>query len=343
MRNKYSTLKYSVLLVDDIKENLDILNEILKDEYKIKAATNGETALRIAEQFKPDIILLDIIMPGMDGYEVCQRLKENPITRKIPVIFVTAKDEDVDEARGFELGAADYISKPIRSLIVKSRVRTQLALSHQMYELSKQVNKRTLELKKTQVEVIKILGRASEFKDNETGMHVVRVGEYSYTIAKAMGLDQEISEIIRDASKLHDVGKLGIPDSILKKPGRLEPEEYELIKRHSEIGANIIKNQDSELLKVAKIIALQHHERVDGAGYPNKLKGSEISLYAKIVALTDVFDALTSKRPYKEAWEFDRAVDYIRMERNKQFDKTVVDAFIKSLEQIRMIHDRFRE
>ena len=217
MRNKYSTLKFSVLLVDDIKENIDILNEILKDDYKIKAATNGKTALMIAEKFRPDIILLDIIMPEMDGYEVCRCLKENPVTKNIPVIFVTAKDEDIDEAKGFEVGAADYISKPIRSLIVKSRVKTQLALSHQMYELSKQVEKRTRELKKTQVEVIKMLGRASEFKDNETGTHVLRVGDYAYTIARELGLDRETSETIRDAAKLHDIGKTWYSGQYFKK------------------------------------------------------------------------------------------------------------------------------
>jgi len=334
---------YQILIVDDIKENIDVLNGILKDEYKLKAATRGAIALKIAEKFKPDLILLDVMMPEMDGYEVCQKLKSNPITRNIPVIFVTAKDDDVDEAKGFEVGAVDYISKPVNPMIVKSRVKTQLALSNQRRELAKEVNVRTQELNETRLEVIKILGRASEYKDNETGMHVVRVGEYCYTIAIALGMDEHEAELLRDASPMHDVGKIGIPDHILRKPGKLDKEEWEIMMTHTDMGGDILGSQESELLKMAKVVALEHHEKVDGSGYPNHIEGDTISLQARIVALCDVFDALTSERPYKEPWPIEKAVNLIKEEKGKHFDQQVVEAFLKVLDDIIVIHDTYQE
>jgi len=334
---------YSILIVDDVKENIDVLNGILKDEYRLKAAINGELALKIAKNFKPDLILLDVMMPGMDGYEVCTILKENLLTKNIPVIFVTAKDDDVDEAKGFEVGAVDYISKPVNSLVVKARVKTHLALSNQRKELARLVDERTKELHDTRLEIINILGRASEFKDNETGLHVIRVAEYCYTSAIVLGLDEQEAQLIRHASPMHDVGKIGVPDSVIKKPGKLDPEEWEMMKEHAEIGFEILGTQETELLKTARMVAVEHHEKVNGKGYPNNMKGDEISIQAKIVALCDVFDALTSKRPYKEPWPFEKAVALIKEEKGQQFDNDVVDAFISALDEIEKIFDMFQE
>lgn len=343
MKADITPSKECILIVDDNKENLDLLNDILIDDYTIKAAVNGKTALKIAERFKPDMILLDIMMPEMDGLEVCKRLKLNPITKNIPVIFVTAKSEDVDEALGFKLGAVDYISKPISALIVKARVKTHFALSNQKKELSKAVILKTDEVRQTRNEIIKMLGRAAEYKDNETGTHIIRVGEYAYTLAISLNIDEETALTIKEASKMHDIGKIGIPDRILKKPGKLDRDEYAIMKNHTQFGSGIIGNHPSDLLKMAAIIALQHHERYDGKGYPYGLKGDDITICSKIVSLCDVFDALTSRRPYKEPWEYQKAVTYITKQSGKQFDPKVVNAFTASQTEISVIYNKYKE
>lgn len=334
---------YSILIVDDIKENIDVLNGILKDDYRLKAAINGKVALKIAKNFKPDLVLLDVMMPEMDGYEVCRQLKLNPLTRNIPVIFVTAKNEVIDEKKGFDVGAVDYISKPVNAMVVKARVKTHLALSNQRKELASQVQARTQELDDTRHEIIQILGRASEYKDNETGLHVKRVAEYCYLVSKALGLDDQEALLVRDASPMHDVGKIGIPDQILRKPGKLTSDEFKAMQEHTTIGGEILGVQESELLKVAKIMAIEHHEKINGKGYPEGKSGDAISLHAKIVALADVFDALTSKRPYKDPWPFEKAVNLIREERGQHFDEDVVDAFISVLDEIESIYKLYQE
>lgn len=329
--------RYSVLVVDDTRENIDVLNGILKQNYRVQVATNGMMALNIAEKHRPDIILLDIMMPEMDGYEVCRRLKENPVTRHIPVIFITAKNEEVDEVLGFETGAVDYVTKPVNPAIVRSRVQTHLALFNQQRELERMVAIRTAQLNDTRGEIIRVLGRASEFKDNETGTHVVRMSEYCYEIALAYGLNAEEAELLRQVSPMHDVGKIGIPDHILQKPGKLEPEEFELMQAHARIGSDILGVQTSELLKHARIIAFQHHEKWNGGGYPQGLKAGEIHLFARITAVADVFDALTSSRPYKEPWSPEKAIALICEESGKHFDPEVVAAFVRALPRIQRI------
>ncbi len=228
---------HTILIVDDAVENIDILKGILGDEYHIRAATNGLTALKIAEKTMPDIVLLDIMMPDMDGYEVCERLKNNPITSSIPVIFITAKDQEMDEAKGFEVGAVDYVTKPVSPLIVKARLRTQLALKDQNAELERQVILKTKEINETRLEIIKRLGIASEYRDCETGLHIERVSKIAYYIAKSYGFDDRHVLILMNAAPMHDIGKIGIPEEILLKPGKLTKEEFEVVKKHSEIGA----------------------------------------------------------------------------------------------------------
>ena len=333
--------KQTILIVDDSPVNIDILKGVLGDEYNIKAATNGEVALKIARNLRPDLILLDIMMPEMDGYEVCSWLKANIETQNIPVIFITAKDKPMDETHGFEVGAVDYITKPISPPVVLARVRTHLALHDQNQELERLVKERTKELLETQLEVIRRLGRAAEYRDDETGMHVIRMSNYAYEIALEIGLDKQEAELILNVVPMHDVGKIGIPDAILLKPGKLTPEEWEIMKKHTEYGARIIGDHPSKILKAAKIVALTHHEKWDGTGYPNGLAGEDIPLIGRICAVADVFDALTSKRPYKEAWDIEKAVNLILEEKGKHFDPILVDAFEKVLPSIIKIKEQY--
>lgn len=324
----------SVLIVDDTPQNISLLNAALMDYYIIKIATSGQQAINICLSMPIDIILLDVMMPEMDGFETCQRLKENPLTSSIPVIFVTARGEMKDESMGFACGGVDYITKPIQAAIVRARVRTHLALYNQNRALELLVRERTAELNETRLEVLHRLGSAGEYRDNETGQHVVRVSSYSRILALALGLPESEAELIYNAAPLHDTGKIAIPDSILFKPGKLDNEEWVIMRTHSEIGYKIIGNHRSPLLKAAATVALSHHERWDGHGYPQRLKENEIPIFGRIVGLADVFDALTSVRPYKRAWPVAEAVEEIVRCREKHFDPKIVDAFLSKLAEL---------
>ncbi len=334
----------TVLVVDDVPENIDVLAGILRPEYKVKVSLNGEKALGIAKSAPaPDLILLDIMMPGIDGYEVCRRLKADLTTRKIPVIFVTAKGEVRDEALGFEVGGVDYITKPVSPPIVQARVRTHLALYDQARALAGLVRKRTDALNDTRLQVIRRLGRAAEFKDNETGLHVIRMSHYSRLLGLAAGLDEEQAEVLFSAAPMHDIGKIGIPDRILQKPGKLDADEWEIMKQHAEIGARIIGNHDSILLETARVIALTHHEKWNGRGYPEGLKGENIPLVGRIVAIADVFDALTSVRPYKRAWSVDESTNLLESESGEHFDPALVPKFLEVLPKVLEMKERYAE
>lgn len=336
--------KQTILIVDDIPDNIKILCFILKDDYNIKIANNGETALKIAFSGKKiDLILLDIMMPGIDGYEVCTRLKNDIQTKNIPVIFVTAKNEIIDEYKGFQVGAVDYIPKPVSPSIVKARVATHLALYDQNRELEKKVKYRTEELQDTRLEIIRHLGRAAEYKDYHTGLHVIRISKYSQQIALSYGLDEAEAVFIMNVAPMHDIGKIGIPDKILLKPGKLNKEEWKIMKTHPVIGSEIIKGHSSELLKQAKIAAFTHHEKWNGTGYPAGISGEDIPLIGRIIAVSDVFDALTNERPYKKAWPAEDAIDHINREKGKHFDPKLVDAFFKCLPEIRKIMTKYKE
>lgn len=325
----------TILVVDDTRENIMVLDEVLRGDYKIKAATNGELALKIANgETPPDLVLLDIMMPGMDGYEVCRRLKAESPTRRIPVIFVTAMSEVQDEAKGFELGAVDYITKPISPLIVQARVKTQLALYNQNRELERKVRERTAELERTRLEIIERLGRAGEFRDNETGMHVIRVAHYCRLLAQAVRMDPEDVELLFNAAPMHDIGKIGIRDRVLLKPGKLDEDEFAIMRTHGEIGAEIMGKHDYGLLEMARTIAMTHHEKWNGSGYPNGLAGEQIPLVGRITAIADVFDALTSERPYKKAWPIEEAVALLQREAGQSFDPELVTKFVGILPQI---------
>jgi putative two-component system response regulator len=330
-----------VLIVDDAPQNISLLNAALMDEYTILVATSGAQAIEICRTMQVDIILLDVMMPEMDGFETCRRLKDNPLTHNIPVIFVTARSEIGDESMGFACGAVDYITKPIRAAIVRARVKTHLALYNQNNALWSLVKERTAELNEIHLEVLRRLGSAGEYRDNETGLHVVRVCHYSRIIALAYGLPESDAEVLYNAAALHDTGKIGIPDSILLKPGRLDDDEMKIIRTHCEIGFKIIGSHPHHLLKSAASIALTHHERWDGTGYPHGLRKEAIPLFGRIVAVADVFDALTCKRPYKRAWAVEDAVAEIVRNRELHFDPRVIDVFLTKLPELTTIQQQF--
>ncbi len=336
--------KQSILVVDDTPENITILSEVLCDDYRIRVATSGEKALKIIYSDEPpDLILLDIMMPGLSGLEICRRLKANPDRRRIPVIFVTAMSSIEDEERGLALGAVDYITKPISPPIVKARVRTHLALYDQSRELERMVRQRTSELMTTRQQIIRRLGRAAEFKDNETGNHVLRMSHYARLIAECHGLGDEAASIIFNTAPMHDIGKIGIPDSILLKPGKLDAEEWKVMHQHPIMGAEIIGKHENELLETARIIALCHHEKWDGSGYPRGLKGEDIPLEGRIVAIADVFDALVSIRPYKAAFPLEEALRLMESQTGSHFDPVLMQAFRKALPEILRIKEIYAD
>ena len=332
-----------VLIVDDTPDNISLLNSALKDEYSVKAATSGKQAIEICLSTTVDIILLDVMMPEMDGYETCRRLKDNPLTRNIPVIFVTALRESKDESFGFACGAVDYITKPIREPIVRARVKTHLALYDQNRALERLVQERTSELNETRLEILHRLGSAGEYRDNETGLHVIRVCHYSRIIAKAYGLPENEAELIYNAAALHDTGKIGVPDAILFKPGKLDDDEWVTMRTHCEIGYKIIGKHENRLLSAAAVIAHTHHERLDGTGYPRGLKGSDIPLFGRIVAIVDMFDALTTVRPYKRAWSIEEALAEIVRGRSLHFDPQIVDVFLSVVPELTRIQQKFAD
>lgn len=320
-----------LMLVDDEPSNLHVLREILQQDYRLLFARDGERALKLAESERPDLILLDVMMPGLTGYDVCAALKASTRTAMIPVLFVTALGDSLDEARGFDVGAVDYLTKPVSPSVVRARVRTHLRL------VSVEV------LRETRLQIVQCLGVAAEFKDNETGMHVIRMSHFSQIIALGAGLAESEAENLLHAAPMHDVGKIGIPDAILRKPGRLDPDEWKVMASHAEIGVRILGEHDSELLQMASRIALSHHEKWDGSGYPHGISGEQIPIEARIVAIADVFDALTSERPYKKAWSIEDAVKLIREESGKHFDPRLVEVFLEKLPEILEIRSRWMD
>ena len=340
----------TVLVVDDTPDNLSLMSSLLKDHYRVKVANHGEKGLRIAlSDVPPDLILLDIMMPDIDGYEVCRRLKADPRTREIPVIFLTARSEVEDETKGLELGAADYITKPISPPIVLARVRAHLALKasadflrDKSAFLEHEVAMRTLEVHAIQDVTIMAMASLAETRDNETGNHIRRTQLYVRCLAEKLSTHPRFSDFLTErniellfkSAPLHDIGKIGIPDLILLKPGKLTPEEFEVMKTHTTLGRNAIEDAERRLgmkvvfLTLAKEIAYSHQEKWDGSGYPLGLVGDAIPVSARLMALADVYDALISKRVYKPAFTHEVSCDIVVKGRGSHFDPDVVDAFI---------------
>jgi putative two-component system response regulator len=357
--------KQTVLVVDDTPDNLSLMSGLLKDLYKVKIANNGERALKIAATgTPPDIILLDIMMPVMDGYETCRRLKADPATRDIPVIFLTARTEVEDEMRGFELGAVDYITKPISPPVVLARIKTHLQLKRmndylkdQNAFLENEVQRRTQEVVATQEVTILTMASLAETRDNETGNHIRRTQFYLRALAEKLRhhprfshfLDDSTIDLLFKSAPLHDIGKVGIPDHILLKPGRLTPEEFEIIKTHCMLGRNAIIAAERRLgaelpfLSFAKEIAYSHHERWDGTGYPEGLSGDDIPISGRLMSVADVYDALISRRVYKEGMPHEKAVGIIVMNKDTCFDPDMVDVFVEAADEFMQIAKRFED
>ncbi|MCH1930838.1 response regulator [Shewanella sp. A25] len=339
-----SATKPTLLVVDDTPNNIQIIHGILGSEYNIRAATSGAKALKLAATSPfPDLILLDVMMPEMDGFETCKRLKRDPNTNQIPVIFVTAKTDTIDEQTGFELGAVDYISKPIIPAVLRARTKNHLSLSNQARQLEALVIERTQQLEITRYKIVQKLGLAAEYRDNETGLHITRMSHFGRILAEKVSNSSAWIEMIFTALPMHDIGKIGIPDAILSKPGKLTDAERLIMQQHSVTGARILGDDDDPLISLAKEIALNHHERWDGTGYPNGISGEQIPVSARIAAIADVYDALTSDRPYKVAWSAEKAFDYIAENAGTQFDPKLARIFLACKEQVLEVQKRFAE
>ena len=328
-----------MLVVDDSRENINLVKQILEHAgfAVVEGVSDPTEAIDTYRRIKPDIILLDLHMPKMSGYEVLEALtQEGVIEDFVPVLVFTAEDTREAKQRVLDLGASDFITKPFDATELSLRIRNflrmrqmQVMVKEQNTELESRVELRTSELVTARTEALQSLARAAEFRDDSTGEHTKRVGDWSAKIAVQLGLPTEEAELIRMAAPLHDIGKIGVGDAILLKPGKLTDEEFDIMKRHTTIGANIIGSVSSPLLEMARSIALHHHERWDGTGYPDGLEGEDIPVTCRIVAVADVFDALVHERPYKKAWTVEQALDELTYQSGKQFDQTVVEAFIK--------------
>ncbi len=345
-----------ILIVDDEPQNLLLLRSMLgKIGHTVWEAKNGLEALAFLDR-SYDLVLSDVMMPEMDGFTLVRNMRRNPETGDIPVIMVTALSERAHRLQAVEAGANDFIAKPVDRLELHVRVQSLLRQKAQQDEikafqagLEAKVEARTSELQralrdldKAHVETIQHLAAAAEYKDEDTADHVRRMTAYSVVIAQGLDLDREEVDLIRISSPMHDVGKIGIPDSILLKPGKLDPQEWETMKTHTSIGGRILGTGASDYMNMGTLIALSHHEKWDGSGYPSGLSGEDIPLSGRICAVADVFDALTSKRPYKDAFPVPKSLDIMRQERGIHFDPQVLDVFLDRLEEIMAIKDRLR-
>ncbi len=353
----------SVLVVDDTDLHIEILTSALGSEYNIISASDGKSALQIIADDPPDLILLDIMMPDMDGYEVCKLLKKDPETKDIPLIFLSGRANLQDKTRGFELGAADYITKPFEIREVRARVKTHLTnklakkiLESQKNSLEEKVNKRTQELLKTQEVTIECMASLAETRDPETGGHIKRTKKYVRELAKNLKNHSRFSDYLNDdmidllykSAPLHDIGKVGVPDSILLKPDKLTPDEWKEMKKHTSYGRDALRVAENQLgkdsfLRYAGEIAYSHHEKWDGSGYPEGLRGEEIPISGRLMAVADVYDTLISKRVYKPPFTHAKSVKIIEDDKGKSFDPDLVDVFLDLKEKFRDIALAFVE
>lgn len=355
----------TILIVDDSPENLGVLSELLQPQYRVLAATSGASCLHVAgSQPLPDLILLDVMMPDMDGYTVLSWLRKSPVTRDIPVVFLTAMADAEDEEYGLELGASDYITKPIKPALVMARVRTQLEakqardwLKDQNTALEAEVARRMVENELTQRVSIRALAHLAETRDPETGNHILRTQSYVQRMASGLQQHPRFSsfltrhniDLLAKSAPLHDIGKVGIPDSILQKPGPLTAAEWQVMKTHAKLGSDAIEQAERdietplEFLVLAKEIAHWHHEKWDGSGYPDGLAGDNIPIAARLMAVADVFDALISQRVYKIAMSYSEARDIIEAGRDKHFDPDIVDAFVAGFDDFVAIAENHRD
>ncbi|RLA79397.1 MAG: two-component system response regulator [Epsilonproteobacteria bacterium] len=338
-----------ILIVDDTPKNVQLVANLL-NSYDTAFALSGEQALEMIQEDSFDLILLDVMMPGIDGYETCSRLRKIDAYDKVPVIFLTAKSDNESILKGFDVGGQDFVTKPFNTKELLSRVNTFLKLKSFEDEQQIKIDEAVSELKTlnkeivdTQKEVIFTMGAIGESRSKETGLHVKRVAEYSYLFAVLLGVPDEDAQLMKMASPMHDIGKVAIPDSILNKPAKLDKDEWEIMQTHSLLGYEMLKYSQRPILSLAADIALYHHEKYDGSGYPNALKGEEIKLCGRITALADVFDALGSERCYKKAWEDEKVFELLKSERGKHFDPVLVDLFFDNLDAFLEIRDKYKD
>lgn len=345
-----------ILIVDDEEINLKVLSGFVESfGYDFLLAGSGREALELLD--KADLVLLDVMMPDMDGFAVVQHIRSLPGFQDLPVVMATALSDKRDRLDAVRAGASDFITKPVDVTELRIRLDAHLRLKEyhdqvMSYQegLERLVAERTRELEEAQeakmaahLETLRRLSQAAEYKDEDTARHIDRMSRYSALLAEKLGLDAEEVELVLHASPMHDIGKIGIPDSILLKPGPLTPAEWEVMKTHAMIGAKILDSPSSRYLEAGRIIALSHHEKWDGSGYPRGLAGEDIPLHGRICAVADVFDALTTRRPYKQAYSNDRALEILREGRGSHFDPRLFDLFLAHLDEFLVIQERFRD
>ncbi len=357
--------KKTILVIDDTPDNLFLVSNLLKDLYSVKVANSGEKALKyLHESTAPDLILLDIMMPILSGYDVIKKIKNDTILKDIPIIFLTAKNSVEDEKIGFELGAVDYITKPISPAILKARIKTQLEnkvaadfLKDKNQFLENEIEKRTKEIIAIQNVTIFAMASLAETRDNETGNHIRRTRIYVKNLALKLQnhpkfkdfLTKEIIDTLYKSAPLHDIGKIGIPDYILLKKGKLSFEEFEIMKTHTTLGKKAIEQAENQLgyevsfLKIAKEIAYLHHEKYDGSGYPLGLKGEEIPISARLMSVADVYDALISRRVYKDSIEHEKAVEIMKEGKGSHFDPDILEAFLELEKEFEEVAKNFAD
>jgi putative two-component system response regulator len=345
-------LPSKILLVDDNPANLDLLDMVLDFAgfTDVDSTTQPTEVMAMQAQKNYDLVLTDLRMPVMDGFALLEALRAAEGGDFLPILVISAQTDAESRLRALELGATDFLNKPFDQVEVVNRVVNMLTTRHlflrQMdtnHHLEQKVAERTQALQETISYVISCLGRAAEFRDNETGLHVMRMSNYCARMAHALGKDASYVELFRQASTMHDVGKIGISDGILLKPGRLSADEFKVMKDHAQIGAEILGGSDNDLMTMARSIAQTHHEKWDGSGYPAGLSGEDIPIEGRIVAICDVFDALTTQRPYKHAWPVDEAVDFIKSTAGSHFDASLVEVFLSVLPDILILKEKFKE
>jgi len=335
-----------ILAVDDAEDLLALIGKALASEYQVKLAADGGDALTLAaEAPQPDLILLDVEMPGATGFEICQLLKEDPATTHIPVIFLTGHVEPAEQLEGLDAGAVDYLTKPINAKLLMARVRIHLALSRRQAELERQVHERTAQLEDARSQLIRRLARAMEFHESAAaGNRVARVSQYAKLLTQAAGLKPEMAELMQKAAPLYDIGKLGVPSEVLRKPGKLSAPDLERMRRHPELGAEIIGEHQDPVLALARTLALTHHERWDGSGYPKKLRGNEIPWPGRIMALVDAFESMTTTQFYRQKpLTVEEAAAQITQGFGKHFDPSLAEAFAKALPVMRKVRETYAD
>lgn len=351
-------LASKILVADDEDRNLHLMEALLAPlECDIIFAADGEETIQKTYQDKPDLVLLDIMMPKLDGYEVARRLKSDEKTMGIPIVMVTALRDVEDRVKALEAGADDFLSKPVDKIELLARVKSLLKIKTYydgLYKSQKQLEEEVLvksnqmkkayeNAKQASLETVIRLSKAAEYKDEETGAHIRRISHYAAALARKIGLSEEMVEIILYAAPMHDIGKIGIPEKILLKQGSLDPDEWDIMKQHTTIGAQILHGSKADFIRFAEIIAFTHHEKWDGTGYPQGLKGTDIPLIGRIAAIVDVFDALTTKRPYRDALPVEDSLNFIIERRGAHFDPNLVDAFLEIKDDILGIKAQYKE